>query len=90
MKEKEELFLRKQEEAKDYEAKYHIAESKRLAAASHINELTMVMSDEETENEPAKEETEAELRRKYHLAQKEKEVTTVDNMCWEYYMKTIV
>ena len=78
MKEIEELYLRKQEEVKDYEAKYHIAESKRLAAASHINELTMVMSGEEPKKESGKKERKAELRKKYHLAQKEKEVRAVD------------
>ena len=38
----------------------------------------MVMSGEEPKKEPGKKEHKAELRKKYHLAQKEKEVRAVD------------
>lgn len=77
MKEKDRLLLRKQEEAKDYEAKYHIAESRRWEAASHVNELTLVMGGVEPKQKAGKQDSKAELRKKFHLMLKSKEVRAI-------------
>ena len=81
MKEKDRLLLRKQKEAKEYETKYHAAESKRIAAISNMHELTLVESGVEPIRKAGKHDSKAELRKMLHLAQKEKEVGTLDLLC---------
>ena len=70
-------MLRKQEEAKDYEAKYHFAEAKRFVAVSHMHELTLVLNDKQLTQKAGKQDSKEELRKKLHLAQKENEVRPV-------------
>ena len=73
-------MLRKQEEAKDYEAKYHFAEAKRFVAVSHMHELTLVLNgDEQLTQKAGKQDSKEELRKKLRLAQKENEVRLVVN-----------
>lgn len=81
LKEKEKQLVRTHAEAINYQAKYHLAESKRWAAASHIHELGFAMSDKALKKKAGKADSEERRRIKDHLVQKDNEVrSSIDCM----------
>lgn len=67
-------LARKRKEAQEYEAQYHLAESKRMEAFSQINELTLVAIGMEPQREVDREKSPEQLRKLYHLVKKQNEV----------------
>lgn len=76
-------LARKREEAQEYEAQYHLAESKRLEAASQIHELTLVTIGMEPNREANSADSKEILMRKYHLVKEQNDVRLIID-CKEY------
>ena len=74
LREKDKQLRRTHEEAKNYQAKYHEAESKRWATASHFHELELEMDGKGTKKKTGKFGSEEKQRMKDRLIQKDNEV----------------
>ena len=74
LKEREKQLVKTQEEAKNYQAKYHLAESKRWAAASYIHVLEFEMHDKRQEMKAGKYNSEEKCKIQDHLVQKNNDV----------------
>ena len=74
LKEKDEQLRRTHEEAKNYQAKYHEAESKRLAAIGHVQELKLATDGKGPRKKAWKVGIEEKCRIKDHLVQTDNDV----------------
>ena len=74
MREKDKQLRRTHEEAKNYQAKYHEAESKRWAATSQFHELELAVDGKKPKKKTGKFGSEEKQRMKDHLIQKDNEV----------------